>query len=140
MQGFAHDSVFPIQGKHLGMSCASCHTGQEFNESAAICASCHREPEIHADYFGLRCQMCHTDEGWQPARLMNHDFPLEHGNKENLSCTACHTGAYFSYTCTSCHEHEEKKMQTLHEATGIEPEKIPDCSSCHLDGLVHKEP
>lgn len=139
MRGFDHSTIFPLDGKHTELACSSCHTGQEFNDSQTICASCHEEPQIHASYFGFRCQMCHTAEGWQPARLTVHDFPIDHGEPEDSTCVSCHISAYTEYTCYNCHEHEENKIQSLHESTGIEPENIPDCSTCHLDGLVHQE-
>lgn len=139
MRNFDHSTVFILDGKHTELDCSTCHTGQAFNDIQTICASCHQEPQIHADYFGLRCQMCHTANGWQPARLTIHDFPIDHGKPENSTCENCHIGAYTEYTCYTCHEHRENNNQTLHEAAGIEPDQIPECTVCHLDGLVHKE-
>jgi hypothetical protein len=140
MMSFDHESVFPIGGKHLGLDCMDCHTNQQFNDSQTICATCHQEPEVHASFFGQRCQMCHQDLGWQPALLASHDFPLNHGNQGDLSCDTCHNGAYMEYTCYNCHDHKESEIQTVHSAAGIASEHIPDCIACHLDGLIHEQP
>lgn len=139
MESFDHAAVFRLDGKHFGLSCGTCHTGRELNDSPTVCASCHEEPEIHAGYFGLRCQMCHTSDGWQPARLSIHEFPVDHGEPEESTCTTCHTGAYTEYTCYTCHDHDEKQISTGHAAAGIAEEMIPECSTCHLDGQVHRE-
>lgn len=140
MKGFDHSAVFPLQGRHGELSCATCHTGQPFREAETLCATCHQEPEIHAGFFGLRCQMCHLDTAWQPARLAVHEFPLDHGSQQELSCDTCHAGAYTEYTCYVCHDHPEAEMIEVHQAAGIPAEQIPDCAACHLDGLVHATP
>lgn len=140
MASFDHSAVFPLEGRHAELSCAECHNGQPFRESETVCATCHEEPEIHAGFFGLRCQMCHLDTAWQPARLSVHEFPLDHGSQEELSCTTCHAGAYTAYTCYTCHDHPEGEMIEVHRAAGIPSEEIPDCAACHLDGQVHARP
>lgn len=140
MEQFDHAAVFPLEGKHLELTCAACHTGQAFNESQTVCASCHQEPEIHAGFFGLRCQMCHTADDWQPARLGLHNFPLDHGSGEISSCITCHADAYTGYTCYTCHDHREDQMMEVHVKAGIAEDQIADCAACHLDGLVHETP
>lgn len=140
MMSFDHGAVFPLAGRHAEQSCATCHNGQPFREGLTICATCHQEPEIHAGYFGLRCQMCHLDAGWQPARLSVHEFPLDHGSPQELTCETCHAGAYVEYTCYTCHDHREAEIMDSHRAAGISDGQIPDCAACHLDGRVHAQP
>lgn len=141
MQAFDHTAVFSLTGKHAALACTDCHTGQTFAESQAICSTCHQEPEIHAGFMGLRCQMCHNSgESWQPARLISHVFPLAHGAEGESTCTACHTGAYPEYTCFTCHEHVEDQIQSDHLDAGILADEITNCAACHLDGLVHEQP
>lgn len=139
MQNFDHSTVFSLAGRHLELVCADCHTGKPFNESETICASCHEEPEIHAGYFGLQCQACHTDTGWQPARLVSHTFPLDHGGQGESSCATCHTDAYTTYTCTTCHEHNEEEMVRKHRDVDVSAGSLAMCADCHGDGLKHEE-
>jgi len=139
MQNFDHSSVFTLAGQHLELVCADCHTGQTFNEPEIICATCHEEPEIHAGYFGLRCQDCHTDTGWQPARLVNHTFPLDHGGQGESSCVTCHTDAFTTYTCYTCHEHDEDEVIREHREVDISAVPLVKCTECHSDGLEHEE-
>jgi len=138
MASFDHASVFQLTGKHAELVCANCHMGQPFQESKIICSTCHQEPEIHAGFMGLRCQMCHTSgESWLPARLQVHDFPLDHGGEGESICTTCHTGVYPEYSCYTCHEHVEDQVILVHQKAGIADDQIPACTTCHLDGLIH---
>ena len=138
MQTFDHATVFQLTGKHAELVCANCHTGQPFKESQIVCSTCHQEPEIHAGFMGLRCQMCHTaGVSWLPARLQTHDFPLDHGGAGESICTTCHTAAYSEFTCYSCHEHVEDQVIQVHQKAGIPDAQIPECTTCHLDGLIH---
>lgn len=140
MASFDHGTIFQLAGRHASLICADCHNGQPFNEAQTICATCHAEPEIHAGFFGQRCQMCHQDTAWQPARLSLHDFPLDHGGQGEQTCATCHAEAYDEYTCYSCHDHVAAELQTAHESAGITPEEFVDCTACHLDGAVHAQP
>ncbi|TLN00223.1 hypothetical protein FDZ74_16870, partial [bacterium] len=99
MVNFDHASVFPLQGRHAALECLDCHQAQNFSAAQAACASCHQEPEIHAGYFGLNCQDCHTSEAWQPARLIEHAFPIDHGAQADTTCFTCHSDRYTTYTC-----------------------------------------
>jgi hypothetical protein len=141
MENFNHDTVFPLTGRHAELVCANCHTGQVFQDSQHVCATCHQEPEIHAGFMGLRCQMCHTSgESWTPARLTIHEFPLDHGELADTTCTTCHTGPYTQYTCYSCHEHVQEEIQKDYLKAGISAEELVNCTACHLDGKVQSEP
>jgi len=141
MQAFDHNSVFPLTGKHAELVCANCHTGQVFQDSQTVCATCHQEPEIHAGSMGLRCQMCHTPgETWTPARLQSHDFPLDHGGGSDTTCTTCHVDAYTQYTCYSCHDHEQAALQESHLKDGITADQFTNCMTCHIDGKVKAQP
>jgi mono/diheme cytochrome c family protein len=96
------------------------------------CRSCHEEPEVHADRFGLNCARCHTLSAWTPALLNRHVFDLTHGGRGRIACQTCHAETYAVYTCYGCHDHTPEQMKEIHEA-----EKIYDyetCASCHPTG------
>jgi mono/diheme cytochrome c family protein len=96
------------------------------------CRSCHEEPTVHADRFGLNCARCHTLEAWKPALLNRHIFDLNHGEQGQIACQTCHMETYATYTCYGCHEHKPEQMQTVHEAEKID--EYEACASCHPTG------
>ena len=141
MRDFNHAVFFPIDGRHADLACVRCHQMQgeipHFKNTPSECWQCHAEPQIHAGFFGLKCERCHETSGWTPALLHSHDFPLEHGLEANsppTDCQVCHPSNYVTYTCYGCHEHQETAIQTSHLDEGIAVEEIPDCITCHAKG------
>ncbi len=84
----------------------------------------------HGDNLNLRCQVCHSAEGWHLDRELysyNHDestFPLT-GQHASIECKMCHSSLVFSdaeNTCTSCH------LDMHQTSVGT------DCARCHETG------
>ncbi len=131
MANFDHGKAFSLTGGHADLTCERCHsTG--FTGASAECAACHEEPQIHAGKFGLDCGNCHATTAWQPARLVNHSFPLNHGEQGEVACATCHQTDYVSYTCYGCHEHTPAGMQRKHLKEGIR--NYQNCVQCHASG------
>jgi hypothetical protein len=129
---FDHDQIFPLVGAHVDASCQSCHTDRVFAGTPQECSACHEEPEVHAGLFGLDCARCHNESAWTPAQLTSHTFPLDHGSSVELACETCHTDAYTTYTCYSCHEHTPAGVREEHVEEGIDD--FEDCIACHPTG------
>lgn len=96
--GFDHSRTkYPLLGKHARVSCGECHGGGRQKPAYAACRDCHRDahdaqrvarPEI------LKCEACHTVDGFTPARygLEQHaksPFPLR-GAHQAVPCLLCH--------------------------------------------------
>ena len=139
LANFNHDLVFPLTGKHTQANCTDCHTTQNsFTGLSQECSTCHLEPQIHAGFFGLQCQSCHTTDAWQPAQLLQHGFPLSHGNEEESStCQTCHPANYTTYTCYNCHAHNQAGIEKEHREEGIS--QFANCMECHADGKEHDD-
>jgi hypothetical protein len=133
MTSFNHQQVFPLEGSHFDLACGECHNGQRFAGTPRECAACHQEPSVHAGLFGTDCARCHTDQGWRPAQLTQHKFPLDHGDEGKIDCNVCHTETYASYTCTNCHAHEAAEVAAQHREEGVEGD-ITACATCHPTG------
>jgi hypothetical protein len=133
---FNHDQIFLLDGEHVDLECGQCHQDQDFIGTANLCIDCHQEPEIHADWFGLKCEYCHTSSGWTPASLISHAFPLDHGDELETTCETCHSERYFEYTCFSCHEHERDETIDDHLRAGISTADVIYCVDCHSQGFV----
>jgi hypothetical protein len=130
---------FPLDGKHAGIACDSCHSwshvgapgvkalqGKRVQTLLGLspsCVSCHRD--IHRSQFSAPCSSCHDTKGWKPAPLFSHDrsrYPLT-GKHREVACKECHNGTVdhsrtvlyrgmaFS-TCESCHRDPHVKKFT----------------------------
>jgi hypothetical protein len=119
---------WPILNKHVGVSCAACHTkGFTLGDTATDCLGCHRkdyEPAQnpgagfpqHAlngvDQYPLDCTMCHADTGWKPSTWKHQAQPLDLlGAHKRTPCAGCHTGAPPDYKgtptdCYACHKND----------------------------------
>ena len=124
------DTEFELKGKHLNVSCHSCHTvtGKTSSKKKvpATCYSCHRLDDIHKEKNGKQCDDCHSENSWLKTSF-DHDkkteFPLK-GAHRDASCQACHKTSSKKKpdkACYSCHKHQDahKKQQGK------------QCDSCH---------
>ncbi|MBK5108821.1 MAG: hypothetical protein JJE12_11860 [Anaerolineales bacterium] len=138
MSDFDHETVFPLAGRHASSACETCHVigeaGRVFKDTPTACFQCHVEPQIHAGFFGLQCEYCHSTDAWVPAQLSQHTFPLSHGEQGVLECQLCHTDSYTSYTCYGCHEHQPEQIAEEHVEEGVSLAELPSCTKCHPQG------
>jgi hypothetical protein len=134
MSNFSHASVFPLEGRHAEIPCQDCHRERVFAGTSNVCVECHAEPAIHAGFFGLDCQYCHTTQAWNPALLRMHGFPLDHGGQGEIACGSCHASSYVEYTCYGCHEHEQGETAEKHQEESIQGDTLQDCAECHPTG------
>jgi mono/diheme cytochrome c family protein len=96
------------------------------------CVSCHEEPAMHANRFGLDCARCHGQDSWTPALLTRHVFALDHGGAGTVACQVCHAANYADHTCYGCHDHTLVQMENVH--AGDTRYNIRPCISCHPTG------
>ncbi len=133
LKGFDHAAVFPLQLQHSKVPCAKCHVDNRFRGTPRECVACHSDPQVHRGQFGANCAACHAATGWRPARLVRHDFPLNHGNQgKESACKTCHPVNYAAYTCYNCHDHTQANMRQVHAKAGIRD--IQNCDKCHRTG------
>jgi hypothetical protein len=102
------------------------------NEDPHQCISCHEEPEVHNERFGLDCVRCHSLVAWSPASLTRHTFRLDHGDKGTVACETCHIESYVENTCYECHDHDPDEMDIVHEEENIF--EFENCIECHPTG------
>jgi hypothetical protein len=134
-------SRFPLEGKHIGLPCKSCHRKSDFKAPVAHarCSDCHK-PNPHKDQFAKRadggeCAACHKVSGFKPAtfdvaRHRLSPYPLEERHMA-VRCQQCHTpqGAATVYRmadtrCSSCHKE-------AHAGQFHQPPLQGRCESCH---------
>jgi hypothetical protein len=118
---FGHSKTgFPLEDKHLNVSCRGCHFKNEelkFASTDSECITCHND--IHFGQFeeaGVsKCERCHTFVNWLPYQFDHNKsrFPLE-GAHLKLDCSRCHKQATSNgnifikykiekFKCADCH-------------------------------------
>lgn len=127
-----HAALFPLDGQHTALACAACHQNEQYAGTPAQCAGCHAEPDLHKGLLGTDCARCHTTDGWRPAQLTSHTFPLDHGDEGHIACTTCHTATLATFTCDACHNPAE--MVEEHREEGLSPLALTNCVECHPTG------
>jgi hypothetical protein len=136
---------YPLVGRHAAVTCAGCHSQERKKPDFTSCGACHADAHDGAGLARprlVKCEDCHTVEGFRPARypLSKHQetaFPLR-GAHLATACDLCHRplGAA-SYpkaadlapvhgACTDCHQ-DPHKNQTVKYAADR------GCVSCHTD-------
>src|SRR5690349_25004988 len=65
---------FPLTGAHVSLTCAQCHTNNNYNLTSAACVNCHlndfnktTNPNHPASRFPTACEGCHTTTTWAGA-------------------------------------------------------------------------
>jgi len=117
---------FPLDGRHAGVPCASCHvSGKRYREAPRQCASCHRDDDAHAGRLGSDCAKCHETKTWRVVRFDHHTTGYDlRGAHASLACASCHAANRYDGTptrCVSCHAPDD-----VHQGA-----RGPDCASCH---------
>ncbi|MEZ5070750.1 MAG: hypothetical protein R2751_07235 [Bacteroidales bacterium] len=146
--GFSH-AFFPLTGGHNLADCRACHSEGTFTGLSTDCYACHRSdyentlnPNHIATGLSQTCSDCHgTEPGWKPASFTIHDaqfFPIYSGTHRGTwdNCTQCHEDPanYANFTCLSCHEHRQSKMDDEHhEESGYSYNSLA-CLDCHPIG------
>jgi hypothetical protein len=72
---FDHDkrTKYRLDGAHKKAKCESCHKqeapkGKDSAPVGTSCIACHRTDDAHDGQFGMRCETCHSVEGWKKIR------------------------------------------------------------------------
>lgn len=127
--------------------CMACHTdhprprltrnlGHPFDhslfaaETRARCSTCHQAPDdaLHRG-ADLPCGQCHNARAWKPATF-EHSAHFSLAPPHDTACATCHVGgAYRTYTCYGCHEHQKARIEAEHREHGIRD--IENCVRCH---------
>jgi hypothetical protein len=132
---------FPLTGKHMRVSCNSCHRGADVGRPLvfAKCRDCHTK-DPHREQFASRadggdCSGCHTVEGFKPSTfgIVQHNrtkFVLRARHAET-KCDKCHVpdkaGTIYrinEFSCSSCH-------RDVHESQFEGKPYLNRCESCH---------
>ncbi len=137
---FNHASTnFQLVGKHLTVTCNSCHTAQ-YSGTPKDCYQCHQtdyngaqNPNHKTGGYPTDCAMCHTSTAWIPSSF-NHSttgFTLT-GKHATITCADCHgsTVSHLDPTCSVCHKADIATSKTVnHNLGNFLTGKT--CDNCH---------
>ena len=139
-----HDQTrFPLIGKHATTDCQSCHKNQQENEFkglTTVCSGCHLKDFIaasnpnHAQHnIPTTCEVCHTPQGWSPARIIDHTsfgFELTQGHK-NIPCGSCHANGNYSTVSNDCYGCHRNDYEQSNDPQHLSGHFSTNCTECH---------
>ena len=136
---FHQKTAFKLEGRHLAVSCDSCHLNGVFKGTPSKCIDCHwirRQDDRFKLQLGSQCEECHTPASWTAARFDHASAtgtPLN-GAHRLLTCQNCHKGDNFrtaDNACASCHLQDyQSAREPNHVASGFPT----TCEACHRAG------
>ncbi len=135
-RAFHKAGLFPLEGRHLSVACASCHWNGVIKGTPNTCYDCHwvrRQDDIYKTRLGNQCETCHRPFSWA-AVTFDHaartGFALNAAHR-GLSCERCHSGQLFTQAtsaCSSCHMKDyQATANPSHQAAGFPL----SCQTCH---------
>jgi len=164
---FDHNlSSFKLTGKHIGVTCTSCHKNGVYKGTPSNCYACHASNDKHNGSYGTNCAVCHTTSGWLPASFDHNlsSFKLT-GKHIGVTCTSCHKNGVYKGTptnCYACHASNDKhngsygtNCASCHTTSGWLPASFDhnlssfkltgkhigvSCTSCHINGVYKGTP
>jgi hypothetical protein len=136
---------FPLEGRHITVSCIECHKSSNtltFTRIGTECVDCHRgdymatnNPNHLSSGFSLDCRECHEPFSTSWVGQFEHGFfPLEKGH-DNVACVACHKSPVYSQIsseCVSCHLNDFNNASSPNHLTSGFP---TDCKLCHTTDI-----
>jgi Class III cytochrome C family len=138
---FNHDQFWRLEGPHRTLDCNTCH--QAGYDLPTNCFGCHKQdydnttdPNHQSAGFPTTCDSCHFKSHitWNQA-VFNHQFPINSGNHNGISCNECHlTANYAQFSCIDCHEHNKNDTDNDHNDVGGYQYNSQACYSCHPNG------
>jgi len=146
----SHDPIFPIfTGTHSGTwgDCSDCHPDPS-SFSVFSCFRCHSQAKMDREhgnmpgysYDSQSCLGCHPS-GSAEGGIANHDqdyFPIYSGTHSGTwnACSDCHnvSGDFSTFTCLSCHEHDQNTSDGQHQGIPGYSYDSNLCYSCHPTG------
>jgi hypothetical protein len=135
-RAFHKSGVFPLEGRHLAVPCASCHLNGVTKGTPTQCADCHwvrRHDDPYETRLGIQCETCHRPVAWT-AVDWNHaartGFALNVAHQV-LRCDSCHKDRRFvstSANCYGCHQAAYQRTTSPNHAAAGFP---LTCEVCH---------
>ncbi len=135
-RAFHKAGLFPLEGRHLAVACASCHLNGVMKGTPTTCYDCHwirRQDDRYQTRLGVQCEQCHRPTGWVPAQWnhgANTGFQLSLAHQV-LRCDNCHKDGQFiaaSSNCIGCHQADfSRAASPNHVAAGFPT----NCELCH---------
>ena len=136
-RAFHKTGVFPLEGRHLTVPCASCHVNGVLKGTPSQCESCHwerRQDDPYRARLGMQCGQCHRPISWAAVNW-NHAAmtgvvltPVHRA----LGCDGCHKQKIFtqgSVFCVTCHQGDyDRTTSPAHRSAGFPT----TCETCHL--------
>ena len=135
-RAFHKVGLFPLQGKHVAVPCASCHRNGAIKGTPTQCYDCHwvrRQDDRYRTRLGNQCENCHTPSSWTMVRW-NHASATGaalNAQHATIACDSCHKDQAFravQVVCATCHQADYQKTASPNHAAAGFPTA---CDACH---------
>ena len=130
---------WPLTGKHATVTCAQCHTNNNYVSTPTGRYSCHQadynsatSPNHSAAGFPTDCTLCHSTNGWTPSTF-NHSttaFPLT-GAHISVPCAQCHTNNNYKTLPTDCYGCHKSDFTSTNNPNHVSAGFPTTCTTCH---------
>jgi hypothetical protein len=123
-----NDTEFKLLGAHRTTDCSGCHLkAGVYRQQERTCYDCHKSDEPHKKRMGKKCENCHVEGAWLPARFDHTKTKFKlHNTHRETACHDCHVNERYDDTprnCYFCHY-----LDDVHGGDrGIR------CHDCHQD-------
>ncbi|TAM44077.1 MAG: hypothetical protein EPN53_17190, partial [Acidobacteria bacterium] len=136
-RAFHKATLFPLEGMHLGVPCASCHLNGQVKGTPDRCYDCHwvrHQDDPFRTRLGTNCENCHHPVSWRSVTWKHAQatgFPLSAAHA-TLACASCHHDLQFGpgtpTDCYSCHRQDYEAATSPPHVAGGFPTA---CETCH---------
>ena len=131
-----------LTGFHTSLTCAQCHTNNNYSFTNGACVQCHlanynstTNPNHVTSGFPQTCEQCHTTTAWTGATF-NHAAPPANwaltGTHATTACTLCHVNNNYNLTstvCVTCHQTDYNNAKT--PVDHVSANFPTTCDTCH---------
>jgi hypothetical protein len=139
-QGTFSHAKWPLLGRHVGPTCATCHRSGVFQGLPVDCVSCHladyqktANPNHAAAGFPTACETCHkvADPSWSGGKFDHAAAFALVGRHATTACASCHVNGVYKGTrrdCAGCHLAKYQGTRDPNHAAAGFP---TTCETCH---------
>jgi hypothetical protein len=130
---------YPLTGMHATLTCAQCHSNNQYVNTPTDCYSCHKPDFVAATSpnhvttgMPTNCAICHTTTAWSPSSFdhARTAFPLT-GAHMTTACGQCHINNNYTTLPTDCYGCHKADFTGTNNPAHVAAGFPTNCAICH---------